>query len=418
MPTVFMSLEQMRGRPGKIREGVTLGLRNCRLSYLGMTSASSPASRARTTLPEFTAAQIASFRLSRHHLNQSSIADVVSLCRNICGAQAQLTTAAHLQLWTRNHTVRRTEIESALWEKRTLVKTHLMRQTLHIIPTADFSTYIAALKSCRVADALRVMKRFKIGDEEGHSLTPLILDAVSRGPLNRAAITAAVRPKVSKRVQSWMAKVWSITRIPVAEGLLCYGSGEGNEIALIRTDQWFKPQKPVADDVARAELLRRYLRAYGPATIRDFAHWAGLPAPQVRPLREAVDQQVCDVSAGGRECLLLREDLPAITKSSSVEGSVRLLPHFDPYLLAHREKDHLLPSKYYKKVYRNQGWISPVVLLDGVIIAVWSYKPKGKTLQVIIEPLQKLTRAVRGSIEREAGELAAYFNLVLEIEFA
>jgi len=391
---------------------------HCRLSYLGMTIASSAAPRAKTTLPEFTAAQIAAFRLARHHLNRAAIADVVSICGDICGAQAQLTTAAHLQLWTRNHTVRRLEIGSALWEKRTLVKTHLMRQTLHIIPTADFSTYIAALKSCRVADALRVMRRFKIDDEEGHSLTPLILDALSNGPLNRAAITTAVRPKVSKRVQSWMAKVWSITRIPVAEGLLCYGSGEGNDITLIRTDQWFKPQKPIADDLARAELLRRYLRAYGPATIRDFAHWAGLPAPQVRPLREALGEQVCDVSADGRECLLLREDLPVIAKASSGAGSVRLLPHFDPYLLAHREKDHLLPAKHYKKVYRNQGWISPVVLLDGAVIAVWSYKPKGKTLQVLIEPLQKLAVAVRSAIESEAEALAAFFSLVLQIEFA
>jgi uncharacterized protein YcaQ len=382
-----------------------------------MTTASSAAPRAKTTLPGFTAAQIAAFRLARHHLNRASATDVVSLCGDICGAQAQLTTAAHLQLWTRDHSLRRAEIESALWEQRTLVKTHLMRQTLHIIPTADFSTYIAALKSCRVADALRVMKRCKIDDEEGHSLTPLILDALSQGPLNRSAITAAVRPKVSKRVQSWMAKVWSITRIPVAEGLLCYGSGEGNEITLIRTDQWIKPQKPVADDTARAELLRRYLRAYGPATIRDFAHWAGLPAPQVRTLREALGQQVCDVSADGRGCLLLREDLPSIAKSSSVEGSVRLLPHFDPYLLAHREKDHLLPAKHYKKVYRNQGWISPVVLLGGQVAATWAYKFKGAKLQISIQPFETLRRPVREAITAESQALSQYFRSELEIRF-
>ena len=371
----------------------------------------------KTSLPSFSSAQVAAFRLARHHLHGEPDADVVSICRGICGAQAQLTTAAHLQMWTRNHALRRAEIDSAMWEKRSLVKTHLMRQTLHIIPTADFSVYIAALKSCRVADALRVMKRFNIDAEEGHSLTPLILDALSPGPLNRTAITAAVRPKVSQRVRAWMSKVWSITRIPVAEGLLCYGSGEGNEITLIRTDQWIKKSKPVADETARAELLRRYLRAYGPATIRDFAHWAGLPAPQVRPLREALGQELCEVSVDGRECLLLRDDLSAIADIASPGSCVRLLPHFDPYLLAHREKDHLLPARHYKKVYRNQGWISPVVLLDGEVAATWVYKLKGKKLQVVTQPLRKLGRAVREEIASESARLAEYFSRELEIKF-
>lgn len=342
---------------------------------------------------------------------------MVSICRDICGAQAQLTTAAYLQMWTRNHALRRPEIESALWEKRSLIKTHLMRQTLHIIPSADFGVYIAALKSCRVADALRVMKRFNIDAGEGHSLTPLILDALSQGPLNRTAITAAVRPKVSQRVRAWMSKVWSITRIPVAEGLLCYGSGEGNEIALIRTDHWIKKSKPVADETARAELLRRYLRAYGPATIKDFAHWAGLPAPQVRPLREALGQALCEVSVDGRECLLLRDDLPAIADIASPGGCVRLLPHFDPYLLAHREKDHLLPARHYKKVYRNQGWISSVVLLDGKVAATWAYKLKGTKLQIVVQPFASLGRAVREEICLESARLAEYFARELEIKF-
>lgn len=366
----------------------------------------------------FCAQDAASFRLARHHLIGARSADVVSICGDICGAQAQLTVASYLQMWARNHAVNRTEIESALWQKRSLVKTHLMRQTLHLIPAADFAVYISALRNCRVADALRVMSRFGIDAEEGHSLTPLILDAVSQGPLGRAAITAAVRPKVSKRVQAWMAKVWSIVRIPVAEGLLCYGSGEGSEVTLIRTDHWLKKQQLIPEETARVELLRKYLRAYGPATLHDFAHWAGLPAPQVRPLREALGEELCEVSLDGRQCLLFRDDLGLFGKASSTEGSVRLLPHFDPYLLAHREKDHLLDSRHYKRVYRNQGWISPVVLVDGAVAGIWSYKTKGRKLLVNIEPFGKLTRAVRAKIAQEAEELARYFSLIAEISVA
>src|SRR5437660_3827496 len=114
------------------------------------------------TPPLIRAAAIARFRLRRHHLLDDPDDDAVTICRDVCGVQAQVMSAAHLQLWTRNHAITRAEIESALWKTRTLVKTSLMRQTLHLIPTDEFPLYIAALRQCRIADALRVMARFGI----------------------------------------------------------------------------------------------------------------------------------------------------------------------------------------------------------------------------------------------------------------
>jgi hypothetical protein len=183
-----------------------------------------------------TPTQIARFRLLRHHLGTHVPADVVSISRDVCGLQAQILSAAFLQAWARNHSINRREIEDALWKKRTLIRTSLMRQTLHLIPTDQFPIYIAALRSSRVAGALRVMRRFAISDEEAAHLTQLIMEVLSQGPQTRGPIRDAVRPKVSKRVRAWMDKVWSIMRVPIAEGLICYGSGEGNEVRYVRSD--------------------------------------------------------------------------------------------------------------------------------------------------------------------------------------
>src|SRR5437016_7404420 len=105
------------------------------------------------------------FRLRRHHLRDTTPDDAVAICRDVCGVQAQLMPAAYLQIWVRNRGIRRADIESALWKSRTLVKTSLMRQTLHLIPSDEFSTYITALKASRVAGALRIMSRFGITGE-------------------------------------------------------------------------------------------------------------------------------------------------------------------------------------------------------------------------------------------------------------
>jgi hypothetical protein len=361
--------------------------------------------------------EIASFRLARHHLLDSSSPDPVAICRNICGAQAQIMWAAYLQLWARNHSLTRIEVQDALWKNKTLIKSHLMRQTLHLIPTDEFPLYIAALKSNRVADALRIMARFRITREEAEDLTGLIMNALASGPLDRADIAAAVRPKASKRVRKWMGRVWSIVRVPMAEGLVCYGPGEGNEVKLVRVDQWIKKQKPVEEQAARASLLRKYLSAYGPATLQDFAKWAGISMILVKPLAPELRDELVEVEIAGTKYLLLKQDCSAIKRHTMSDCVVRLLPLFDPFLLAHATKDHLIARSHYKRVWRNQGWISAVVLVDGEIVGTWTHASRGSRVVVTVEGFKKLLPPVRSSIEQEAASLAAFMKASPEVVF-
>jgi uncharacterized protein YcaQ len=338
----------------------------------------------------------------------------------MCGVQAQVMSAAYLQLWARNHGSTRVEIESALWKTRALVKTSLMRQTLHLIPTDEFLLYIAAVKPSRLAGALRIMAKFGITRDEAEALTGLIVEALSERPLGRAGIITAVRPKVSKRVHAWMERVWSIVRLPVAEGLICYGSGEGREICFIRVDSWLPKLKSKAMTTVEAQrdLFRKYLGAYGPATPSDFAHWAGISMPEAKALPALLEPELAEIPSEKKDCFLRREDIAFLNKGGREINSIRLLPSFDSYLLAHREKDHLLSAKHYKRVYRNQGWISPVVLIDGAVKGVWAYKHHGARLVVSIEPFGRLSRGERASIVREAESLGKFFEKKVECQFA
>jgi uncharacterized protein YcaQ len=364
--------------------------------------------------------QIASFRLRRHHLLDEAAADAVTISRDMCGVQAQVMTAAYLQLWTRNHALTRAGIEDALWKTRTLIKTSLMRQTLHLIPTDEFAIYIAALRPTRFAQAMRVMERCGITREESEEIIPLIMQALSSGPLSRPAIAAAIRPKASKQVRFWMENSWSLVRLPIAQGLICYGRGEGNAIVFIRTDHWLPKLKlkPMSATEAQCILLRKYLRAYGPATLHDFAHWAGLPMQEVKPLRALLEPELAEIPGEKKNGLLLREDVAVLNASPKPKASIRLLPNFDAYLLAHREKDHLLSAQHYKRVYRNQAWISPVVLINGAIAGVWSHNLQGKKLLVTIEPFAKLSKTEQTEVEREAKHLAEFFESDLNLKFA
>jgi Winged helix DNA-binding domain len=369
------------------------------------------------TRAEISSRNVARFRLQRHHLLEGAPVGAVTISRDVCGVQAQVMSAAYLQLWVRNHELTRGEIESALWKDRTLVKTSLMRQTLHLIPSDELPVYISALRACRRAGALRVMERCGIGAEEAEEIVQATLRVLANGPCGRAEVVAALRPKASKAARFWIENSWGLVRVPVADGLVCYGSGENNKANFIRVDHWLPKLKmkllPTAE--AQGALLRQYLHAYGPATINDFGHWAGIPMGELRQLRPTDDPEIAEVTFDDRKCLLLREDLDALNQDRKQPPSVRLLPLFDVFLLAHRDKAHLLSAQHYKRVYRNQGWISPVVLINGAIAGVWSYKLQNKKLLVEVDSFTSLPRAQRTAIEREAAHLGRFFGAAAEV---
>jgi hypothetical protein len=138
---------------------------------------------------------------------------------------------------------------------------------------------------------------------------------------------------------------------------------------------------------------------------------------EVRSLPAFLKADLVEIPSDKKNYLLLREDVEVLNSRAVAKDSIRLLPLFDSYVLAHREKDHLLSAKHYKRVYRNQGWISPVLLINGVIAAVWSHKLQGKRLLVKIQPFGKLSKAERAGIEREAERLALFFESELDLQF-
>jgi Winged helix DNA-binding domain len=358
--------------------------------------------------PRITPARVNAFRLTRHHLAGPQRFDLLGVTSDVCGIQAQIMGCAHLALNARLPDLTREEIRAALYDKRTLVKVHCMRQTLHLLPSAQYATYISANKKTRVKQVRNVMDRFKITDREADQLMRALLDALAEKPLAQKALRAAVRPQVGKKVRAWMDKVWGIVRPAVVEGLVCYGPDEGNEITYVRTEDWLPKQKSIDSESAQRFLLRAYLRAYGPATARDFAFWSGISAKEVTAVWKSIEGEFSEVELEDRKAYILREDDAALRKSALKSPNLRLLANFDVFLLAHAEKSHMVHDRHYKKIYRNQGWISPVILLDGKVIGTWSQKVTGKMRAIALHPFEKLPKSLGNQIESEIQRITEF----------
>jgi DNA glycosylase AlkZ-like len=116
---------------------------------------------------------------------------------------------------------------------------------------------------------------------------------------------------------------------------------------------------------------------------------------------------------------MLREHAEEAAAEEPQERLVRLLPGFDMWVIgAARDAAALLDPAEKKRVYRNQGWISPVVLVNGRMDGVWKHERKGQRLTVTIEPFGKLPKWARAQAEAEAERLAEFLGGALEVRWA
>jgi hypothetical protein len=335
--------------------------------------------------------QVHGFRLRGHHLvRRAPRANLVAVVADLCGVQAQLSSAAELALWARVRGLKSEDVEHALWRERSLVKTWCMRGTTHLLSAAEFPMYVAAVRESAVARDRNWIARYGISEREMDAMADAVVDALSSGPLARGDLADRVVGRVGSGARRWVEHSWGgIVRRPCFQGRVCFGPPQGREVTFVRTDEWLNLKQDVSPEDARAKLMREYLGAYGPATSQDFVAWSGMAAKDVRSAWNGVSG-LAEVAVEGRHAWILREDLAQLSKVQRTE-SVRLLPSFDTYLLGHRDKGHLVDARRYSRVFRKAGWLSPVVLVNGVVAGVWEHRRQGRGWRVVVEPFHPLS---------------------------
>ena len=324
-----------------------------------------------------------------------------------------------LQVWARLDGPARGAVAAAL-EERTLVRTWCMRGTLHLLTGEQLALYAAVFDPS--AQYTPVWYRaFEVTPQEIEALGRALSDALSPGePMTRRDLAEAVTARAGSRLGERLRSSWGELLKPFGrQGLFVNGPPQGSEITYVRADRWLGgPLQAVEAGAARAEWLRRYLRAYGPASTQDYARWLGVR--QVGSINRALAElgdEVAAVEVAGRRLHALAADVAALSSPPPAAAGepVRLLPGFDPYVLGHADRDHLVPAEHRPQVYRTAGWISPTVLSGGRVVATWEHRSEGGTLAVRVTPFTALTASERSGVEAEAERLAAHFGQALAL---
>jgi hypothetical protein len=129
----------------------------------------------------------------------------------------------------------------------------------------------------------------------------------------------------------------------------------------------------------------------------------------------SLGEEVTQVGLEGAPAWMLAAHAREI-RELSPDRSLRLLPAFDQYVIgASRHAEHLLPGDLRSRVYRPQGWVSPVLLVNGLMQGIWRHEIKASRVEVIIEPFLKLPGRVRRAAGEEAERLAAFLGCGLSL---
>jgi hypothetical protein len=277
-----------------------------------------------------------------------------------------------------------------------------MRMTIHMIPTDDAGWWLPLFEpGIETWSRRRLTQLGMPAAKQDKALRVAARALAEEGPLTRS--------EVRERIQAAGVALTSQTGMHIAltavvSGIACLGPDRGKTTCLVRREDWLG--KPRIDrEKSLAELTRRYLAAFGPATDRDFAYWSGLALRDVRAGLDRISGEIEEVAVGDRTMLTLRDSLPRLPRS----GQVRLLGNFDTYLLGWKDRGFSVTGEHALHVKAGGGgWIRPVIVEDGTVVGGWRSARKGGRLEISLN-LPKAERERLGSaLEAEIADLARF----------
>jgi hypothetical protein len=369
-----------------------------------------------TAAPRLSWAAVFARRLERHRLSAPSKdarpADIVGA---MCGAHAQVLSAAELSIGLRLDGVTRTNVHQALWSEHSLVRTFGPRGTVHLLPMQDLPMWTGALSAIPRSPS-SFPQDVRLTAAQTDAVVEAIAVALEDAELTinelTEAIVAATGPWSGALVMPAFQGMWPRWRqamdTAANRGVLCFGRNRGRMVTYTSPRRWLPEFRPVDGQTALADLVRRYLHAYGPATPPQFAQWLAAPRQWATELFDSLASELQQVEVEGTRAWLPAGDT---TAPSTPPHGVRLLPYFDAYVVGCHPRERLFPGRASERALAGgQAGNFPVLLIDGVVGGVWHQRRSGRKIAITVEPLEALTAAQRRELDDQVERIGEFFE--------
>jgi hypothetical protein len=356
-------------------------------------------------------------RLDRHGLAAPSRdAHPAGIVGTICGAHAQVMSAAELSIGLRIAGIARWAIHQALWHERSLVKTFGPRGTVHLLATHELPEWIGALSA--IPPSSRGHKQdVRLTPEQTDAVVAAIAAALADAELSidelSEAVIARAGPWAGELVMPAFNGVWPRWRQAMAtaahRGALCFGPNRGRTITYTNPRRLVPGFQPAPSEAAFARVVRRYLYAYGPATPAQLGRWLGVPQGWATEVFDSLSDELQQVEVEGTRAWVAAGDTAA---PPVAPRGVRLLPYFDAYVVGSQPRARLFPGRAAVRALTPSGQAGnyPVLLIAGTVAGVWHLRRTGRTLAITVEPFAGLTPTQRRELDDQVERVGAFLD--------
>ncbi len=348
-------------------------------------------------------------RLRSQHLTDDTRldGDVATVARAVCALQAQAFDAARHQVRVRSVGLTAGAVDRAFEQDRSVVRTWLMRGTLHLCAADDLRWLLGVFGPA--VNQFGASRRMHLGldDEVCARGVTVIRTALADGPMARRQIRERL---VSAGVLEEPVGQMLVHLLyhAAALGIVCSGPRMGRDDSFVLIDDWVPKSKGPRGEAALAELARRYFAGYGPAGEADFAAWSGLRLAVIRSAMAAIGSELVEFPGPMRGLWTLG---PLVADPEVTRPSIRLLGHFDTFLLGYRRREHLGDAAAEAWIHDGGGgWIRPVICVDGWIAGGWRMEQTSGQIEVKVMPFNRISRRADPAIGREVASIGRFLE--------
>ncbi|WP_410654137.1 winged helix DNA-binding domain-containing protein [Amycolatopsis sp. lyj-112] len=336
--------------------------------------------------------------LARQLLLRPSNLTALEAVEHLAGLQAQAPNPPYFALWTRLNGFTQDDLAKLLLDK-SVVRIALMRGTVHLVTPSDALAWRPVVQTLYDRAVLA-------NTEFGPEISGLDHQEIAR----TARKLLGERPLSAAELGAELAKQWASARpsalVHVARAMLPLVQipprgiwGKSGQPTYQTAGDWIGTEPDATPSPER--MFRRYLAAFGPATVQDAQTWAGITklgevAERLRPeLRVFRDEN-------GRELF----DLPEAPRpDADTPAPPLLLGPFDQTILSYADRTRVISDEHRKVVITQNGLVKGTILVDGTVRGLWEIKIAKKVATLLITPFERVPKRDLAALESSADRL-------------
>lgn len=306
--------------------------------------------------------EIAHLRLVIQGIHGARFNSVPEVVETLGAVQAQDYLGSLWGIGLRMKAATESTIEKAIADKK-IVRSWPMRGTLHFTTATDLRWMLLYLAPRVLKRAAGIYRQAGLDAAVFKKSTRIIVKSLEGGnQLTRDELYTILE---KNKIDTKNVRGLHILGYVAQQGLICFGTRSGKQHRFALVDEWLPPADILlTGDEALAALTMKYFIGHGPATLNDFAWWAGLTQTEAKRGLSIVEGEMEKISADGKT-FWMRKDAPEAKPAKTVY----LLPAYDEYTVAYKDRSILLDAKHAAQA--KNGIFTSVIVADGKIAGTW-----------------------------------------------